>query len=55
MKRVFEKDTTGFYITPLFGYSNIKGKKSIWFGWAWYLWSWVLTTEDKKCQEAEIK
>ena len=32
----FEKDTTGFYITPLIGFSNVKGDRSIWFGWlAW--------------------
>jgi len=38
MRCVFEKDTVGFYLTPLIGYSNCKGERSVWFGWFWWLW-----------------
>lgn len=50
MKCRFEKDTTGFYILPLLGYSNVRGTKSIWFGWAFYLWTWVLSADYKKAE-----
>ena len=26
----FAKDTEGFYLTPLIGYSNVKGDRSVW-------------------------
>jgi len=29
----FEKDVRGFYLTPLIGFSNVHGKKSVWIGW----------------------
>jgi len=36
-KCYFEYDVRGIYITPLIGYSNIKGQKSFWIGWLWWL------------------
>ena len=35
----FETDVTGIYITPLVGYSNVRGQKSIWFGWLFWLFT----------------
>ena len=35
----FEKDVYGFYLTPLLGYSNVGGQKSIWIGWLFWLFS----------------
>lgn len=35
----FEKDVTGFYLTPLLGYSNVHGQKSVWIGWLIWLFS----------------
>ena len=40
LKCKFEKDVTGIYITPLIGYSNVKGERSIWIGWLSWLWTW---------------
>jgi hypothetical protein len=37
LKTKFEIDTEGIYITPLLGYSNVKGEKSIWIGWLFWL------------------
>lgn len=35
----FEKDVLGFYLTPLLGYSNVNGQRSIWIGWLFWLFS----------------
>lgn len=37
----FEKDVMGFYLTPLIGFSNVNGEKSIWIGWLF----WLMTIE----------
>ena len=39
MKCKYEKDVHGFYLTPLIGFSNVKGLKSIWIGWLFWLMS----------------
>lgn len=46
VKCKFAKDTQGFYMMPLIGYSNVKGKKSIWIGWLWWIFSINLTRRD---------
>ena len=42
-KCTFSHDVEGIYLLPLFGYSNINGKKSVWFGIWRYLWTWELS------------
>ena len=42
MRCEWEKDVYGFYILPLFGYSNVEGLKSIWFGIGPGLFTWVI-------------
>lgn len=37
VKCKFETDVTGIYITPLIGYSNVVGEKSVWLGWLFWL------------------
>ena len=44
MKCVWEKDTQGCYILPLFGVSRIEGEWAIWVGWLYWLFTWQLTT-----------
>lgn len=41
----FEKDVYGFYLTPLLGYSNVGGQKSIWIGWLFWLFSIIWEEE----------
>jgi len=38
IKTEWEMDTIGIYITPLIGYSNVKGVRSFWVGWLYWLW-----------------
>jgi hypothetical protein len=49
MKCCFEYDTDAIYITPLIGYSNIKGKRNVWIGWWRWLWTFELKNYGKKC------
>jgi hypothetical protein len=39
MKCTFAKDVFGFYLTPLIGYSNMKGVRAVWVGWFWWLFT----------------
>jgi len=48
-KCVWEKNTQGFYITPLIGYSNVEGICSLWFGWGPYLFTVFLNHKGEKC------
>ena len=48
LKCTFEKDVVGFYVTPLIGYSNVKGQKSLWFGWGSLLWTLHLGVKELK-------
>ena len=46
MKRcVFVKDVAGIYFTPLIGYSNVMGVRSLWIGWLWWLFVWNIGGE----------
>lgn len=45
VKCKFEKDVTGFYLTPLLGYSNVNGQKSVWVGWI--IWLFSIIWEEK--------
>lgn len=47
MKCTWEKDTHGFYITPLLGVSKIKGVYAIWIGWLYWLFTYQLNRENK--------
>ena len=47
IKCSFEKDTIGIYVLPLLGYSNVKGDKSIWFGWLYWLWTFRMEAADE--------
>lgn len=38
-KMFFAKDVTGLYLTPLIGYSKVKGQKSLWIGWLFWCWT----------------
>jgi hypothetical protein len=33
----FDKDVNGFYLTPLVGFSKVKGEKSVWLGWLFWI------------------
>lgn len=48
VKTEFQTDVTGIYITPLIGYSNVRGEKSIWIGWLFWLFSIILEGKDEK-------
>lgn len=37
IKCIFEKDTSGMWILPAIGYSNIKGDKALWIGWLYWI------------------
>jgi hypothetical protein len=39
IKCKWEKDTFGFYILPLLGFSKIKGAASLWIGWLYWLFT----------------
>ena len=39
VKCKFEKDVIGFYLTPLIGFSNVLGHKTVWIGWLFWLFS----------------
>ena len=41
VKCKFEKDVFGLYLTPLIGFSNVHGNKSVWLGW----FSWLITIQ----------
>ena len=45
IRRKFETDHEGFYILPILGYSNVKGRKDIWIGWGPWIWTWALNHE----------
>jgi len=35
----WDRDVHGFYLTPLVGFSQVMGVKSVWIGWLWWLFS----------------
>ena len=37
VKCKFEKNVFGLYLTPLIGFSNVHGQKSVWLGWFYWL------------------
>lgn len=41
LKCRFETDVLGVYLTPLIGFSRVKGKRSFWIGWL----TWLITIE----------
>ena len=47
MKTKWAKDTHGFYITPLIGFSKISGQWALWIGWLYWLWTWELNSKEE--------
>ena len=47
----WEKDTRGFYIFPLFCYSNVSEERRLWMGWGPWLFG-VEFTRKRKTQAA---
>jgi len=42
---IWEQDVHGFYITPMFGVSKVKGLWSVWIGWLY--WLFIMRIKEK--------